>query len=89
MTEANDERVLVNRAPLAASFPVRAPFLAEWLADPTGAWPARGRSLAMIDPLSRRTAWLRQTRADGRRTVAPYADYADFTRKSGSKAGRR
>jgi len=88
-TEANDERILANRAALAASFPVRAPLLADRLADPRGSWSARGRSLAMIDPLSRRAAWLQRTRADGRRTVAHYADYADFMRKSRSKAGRQ
>jgi hypothetical protein len=38
----------------------------------------QGQSLAMIDPSSRRREWLIRTAVDGRRSAAPYADYADF-----------
>lgn len=41
------------------------------------------RGLALIDPRSRRRDWLLPTRSDGRRTNAPYADYADAARRLG------
>lgn len=85
-TEANDARVIENRAPFVAGFPVRARDLTASIDD--GSSPAvAGRSVAMIDPLSRRTAWLRPLRVDGRRSPAPFRDYADFMRVVGS--GRR
>jgi transcriptional regulator with XRE-family HTH domain len=39
------------------------------------------RGLALIDPSSRRAAWLIPTRLDGRRSPAPYRDYADAARR--------
>jgi hypothetical protein len=42
-----------------------------------------GRGLALIDPSSRRRAWLIRTRLDGRRSPAPFADYADAARRLG------
>jgi hypothetical protein len=36
------------------------------------------RSIAEIDPLSRRSSWIRPTWIDGRRTRAPYSDYVSF-----------
>jgi len=44
---------------------------------------AVGRAVAMIDPLSKRNVWLRSMRVDGRRSKAPYSDYADFMRAIG------
>jgi transcriptional regulator with XRE-family HTH domain len=78
-TGANDARVSANREPIGVGFPVRAHELAG-LVDGEGGQPRRGRAVAMIDPLSRRAAWLRALRLDGRRQPAPYADYADFMR---------
>jgi len=78
-TEANDARVIENRAPFVAGFPVRARDLTACIehgSSPTLA----GRGVALIDPLSRRAAWLRPLRADGRRSPAPFRDYADFMR---------
>jgi DNA-binding XRE family transcriptional regulator len=50
--------------------------------------PARlvtsGRGLALIDPRSRRRDWLLPSRSDGRRTRAPYIDYADAARRLAS-----
>jgi hypothetical protein len=77
-TEETDERLRANREPLAASFPVRAAGLAS-IVD-AGSAATRARALAMIDPRSKRRRWLRAARMDGRRTVAPYRDYADFMR---------
>ena len=70
-TEASDDRIRVNREALAVAFPGRVPGLLDSL-------PAR--ALAMIDPSSRRRDWLIRSRVDGRRSVAPYRDYADFMR---------
>ncbi len=81
MTEANEERLRLNRDELALAFPLRAGDLAARLADPEMSWPPGARGLAMIDPLSRRSAWLRPARIDGRRRAAPYADYAGFMRR--------
>ena len=47
------------------------------------------QGLAMIDPSSRRREWLIRTTVDGRRSAAPYVDYADFMRRREERAGRR
>jgi transcriptional regulator with XRE-family HTH domain len=70
-----DRALLLNRDLLAQAFPGRATAIAEWLADPDT--PIPPRSLAMVDPRSRRRAWLRPTRLDGRRSPAPFRNYAD------------
>ena len=77
-TDANDTRVAANRQPFAVGFPARATDLAEVVAG--GSTVPQGRAVAMIDPRSRRIAWLRPLRVDGRRSPAPYLDYADFMR---------
>ena len=81
----NDEAVAQNRDYLAQACPGRATDLARWLDSPFHARP--GRSLALIDPISRRRSWLRSTRSDGRRTEAPYHGYADCAQAL--VAGRR
>jgi transcriptional regulator with XRE-family HTH domain len=45
---------------------------------------AAGRGLALIDPRRRRRAWLMKSRLDGRRSVAPYRDYADAATRLGA-----
>jgi transcriptional regulator with XRE-family HTH domain len=70
-----DRALFDNHDLLAQAFPGRAAALAEWLADPDA--PVPPRSLAMVDPRSRRRAWLRPTRLDGRRSPAPFRNYAD------------
>jgi transcriptional regulator with XRE-family HTH domain len=59
--------------------PSRAPAMLAAVAGE--AWGGRG--LALIDPSSRRRAWLIRTRLDGRRSPAPFADYADAARRLG------
>jgi transcriptional regulator with XRE-family HTH domain len=71
-TEANDARLFANRVALAASFPVRS---ADLLLVREGR-PLTGAGLALIDPSSRRRDWLFRGRVDGRRSAAPYRDYA-------------
>jgi hypothetical protein len=80
-SERNHERIRGNREALATGFPVRAFALTSWLGGPRRPWPAPARALALVDPLSRREAWLRATTRDGRRTPAPFEDYADFMRR--------
>lgn len=86
-TEENDER-LRARGTYAQGYPVRARELAAFIADPSRP-PRRGlHALAMIDPSSRRTEWLRPAAIDGRRSPAPHRDYADFIAKRGRRSGR-
>ncbi|MEO7663773.1 MAG: helix-turn-helix domain-containing protein [Candidatus Limnocylindrales bacterium] len=87
-TEANDARVASNRAAIELGFPVRFRTLDRIVRELE--LPAeRGRAVAMIDPASRRPAWCRPLRLDGRRARAPYADYADFMRATRTRASRR
>lgn len=79
-TEANDRRVLENSTLLRQTCPARAHVLGVWLSELRS--EPLPRALAMIDPSSRRRFWLRTTTADGRRTPAPYANYADFMRRT-------
>lgn len=75
-TEANDRRLLENSALFRQTCPTRANALRMWLSESrTESLP---RAVAMIDPSSRRRTWLGATTADGRRTPAPYAHYAEF-----------
>jgi transcriptional regulator with XRE-family HTH domain len=78
-TEANEARIRDNRDALARTYPIRARELAALLGGAARPAPGPGRrALAMVDPRSRRRDWLRPTRIDGRRSPAPYHDYADF-----------
>lgn len=75
-----DAAIRINRDIIAAVFPVRAP---DMLASLAGSDVMLGRGLALIDPTSRRRDWLIRTKADGRRTPAPFTDYADAARRFG------
>lgn len=77
-TEANEIRLRENRIALAESFPARAGDLRALVGDGR---PLPGAGLALIDPGSRRRGWPIFCRIDGRRTPAPYADYADAVRR--------
>ena len=82
-TDAVEQRIRENRDALARSFPGRARDLATIVADGRASSSNPKRALALIDPRSRRPSWLRPSRVDGRRSDAPYADYADFIRRDG------
>jgi len=74
-TQANDRRLAQHRAIFHRQYPVRWQELYRLLNGDRTSEPGRGaRGLAMIDPRSRRRAWLQATWIDGRRTLAPYAD---------------
>jgi len=72
-----------QRAILSEGFPVRAAEMRTVLAG-TARDEAGQRGLALIDPRSRRAAWLMPSRSDGRRSAAPYRDYADAVRRMAS-----
>lgn len=79
-TSAVRQRLAGNRTGIAAAFPGQVDELAAWLRDPTARRP-RGWTMALADPGSRATRWLRVALGD-RRRPAPYADYADAARSS-------
>lgn len=70
-----------NRELANQAFPVRASALDALVRHP-GNRPG-GRGLAVIDPLSRRAAWIRPTMLDGRRVPPAYRDYAEVARRLG------
>jgi transcriptional regulator with XRE-family HTH domain len=75
---ASDEvetQVSIHRELLRTSFPARAPAMRRLLVDGSAVTTRRG--LALIDPSSRRAQWLIPTRSDGRRSAAPFTNYAD------------
>jgi transcriptional regulator with XRE-family HTH domain len=78
-SRVNDDRIGSTPEVFTTAFPGRAPELRA-LIDGSG-HPTEDRFLAMIDPRSRRSVWLRATRSDGRRTAAPYVDYIDAARQ--------
>lgn len=81
-TRAVEAALGFNRLAIDQGFSVRASRLAELVEEPS-AVPVRGaRALALVDPLSRRAQWLRPSRIDGRRSPAPYLDYADFMHRT-------
>ncbi len=88
-TEAVDRALRDNRGLLAVGFPARATELARYVQQPDHAPAPTGRGIALIDPLSRRTRWLRSTNLEGRRTPAPYLDYADVVRTLDRRPGAR
>jgi transcriptional regulator with XRE-family HTH domain len=75
-SEEVDSAIRANRHVLSVAFPTRSEEMMRVAAG--GEWPANnGRGLALIDPRSRRRSWLIRCRSDGRRSRAPYLDYAD------------
>lgn len=87
-TDSVDARLSENRATLALAFPARASALDAWLRDPASK-QAPSRGLALVDPRNRRRTWLLRSRIDGRRSAAPYRNYADFMRASLPNSGKR
>ena len=86
---ASDEverQIAIQRHLLGATFAGRARAMNAALEDPS-TLPHRG--LALIDPTSRRHRWLIPSRADGRRTPSPYADYADAAARLAARRPRR
>jgi transcriptional regulator with XRE-family HTH domain len=78
-SEEVERSLRVERDLLRVGFPVRASEMRVVLEGvrPSGS----GRGIALIDPSSRRAAWLIPTCLDGRRSPATYRDYADAARR--------
>ncbi len=68
-----------SRELLATAFPVRAIDMLNTLES--GRPTTDGRGIALIDPTSKRRAWLMRSRIDGRRSAAPYRDYGEAARR--------
>jgi len=76
-TAANDAAVLANRQAFGQAFPMRGVALASALFE---GGPVAGWGLTMVDPRRRGARAIQGLRVDGRRSDAPYRDYADFMR---------
>jgi hypothetical protein len=83
----NDLLISTSRVTFKHGFPGRATEL-RTVIDGAGS-PVASRFLAMIDPRSRRSTWLRSTASDGRRSAPPYEDYIDAVRQLTAPRGRR
>lgn len=86
---ASDEVDLVihnNGDLMGQSFPTRAREMMAWLMDDHQR--AVGRGLALLDPSSKRREWLIRSRLDGRRSRAPFVDYADAVRRLSNVSAR-
>ena len=66
-----------ERDAFASEFPLRAPDMLNVVVGT----PGGVRGIALVDPVSRRRAWLIRTRLDGRRSELPYRNYADAARR--------
>jgi DNA-binding XRE family transcriptional regulator len=82
-SEEVETAVLRSRDVLREAFGDRASEMRAVLGGATPPMSDR-RGLALIDPWSRRADWLVPTRSDGRRSLAPYRDYADAARRIAS-----
>jgi transcriptional regulator with XRE-family HTH domain len=78
-SEEVEQTIFVHRQVLGRSFPGRAATMRGVVVEPRGG--IHGRSLALINPSSRRREWLVPSRVDGRRSRAPYGDYSDAARR--------
>ena len=78
-TIETDARLSSTVELVQSALPGGAAGLAAWIDGERSERPAP--SVGLIDPRSRREAWLWRTRSDGRRSVAPYRDYADAARQ--------
>lgn len=78
-TDEIDRTLAAHRALIETAFPLRFRDLQPLVGPIPAAYPPRGaRGIAMIDPASRRRAWLLPLTIDGRRTAARYADRRGF-----------
>ena len=83
----NDRSLSTARVVFERAFPGRATELRAVVAGSTRT--SSGQYVAMIDPRSRRSMWLRATPLEGRRSVAPYEDYVDAVRLMTARSGVR
>jgi transcriptional regulator with XRE-family HTH domain len=86
-TSENDAVLSANRELLGLAFPGRAAEMVATLTDPARSMARR--SIAAIDPRSRRRDWLSSTRIDGRRRHAPYRDCRDAALRMDGRSHRQ
>jgi hypothetical protein len=80
-TVETDARLAGNIDLIRNDLPGGADALAAWIDDPSASPPQP--TVALIDPISRRRAWLWRTRTQGRRSASPYQDYRYAARRLG------
>jgi transcriptional regulator with XRE-family HTH domain len=85
-TEDVDVAIARNAEILRQAFAARSAATLAWLRDPAETLPPR--SLALIDPRSRRRDFLRPTRLEGRRSPPPYRGYAHAAAMLGGRTIR-
>jgi transcriptional regulator with XRE-family HTH domain len=78
-TEEVEGVLRANRELMSRAFPVRARRMSGLIEN--GDRLFQGRGAALIDPHSKRRAWLIPSRVDGRRSPAPYVNYADAAQR--------
>ena len=84
-------RLTDNREVVAGAFPAAIGEVTAWLADP-GCEPPHGWGIAMADPATRRSRWLRPAVLGARRRPSAYESYADAAARllrPGQRPGRR
>ncbi|HEX5827644.1 MAG TPA: helix-turn-helix transcriptional regulator [Candidatus Limnocylindrales bacterium] len=88
-SSAMRRRLADNRGAISSAFPARVDVTLAWLRDPS-APPPQGWTIALADPATRPTRWLRAALGT-RRSPAPYEHYADAVRRLDGDpgAGRR
>lgn len=79
-TVALGRRLMDGRDVVRRAFPASVGATATWLTDQRHE-PPEGWALAMADPASRASTWLRPTILTSRRRLPAYADYADAAGK--------
>jgi transcriptional regulator with XRE-family HTH domain len=80
-TVETDARLTMNADLIRNDLPGGAEQLTAWIDDSSAERPRP--TIALVDPIGRRRAWLWRTRLDGRRSTPPYRDYRDAARRLG------
>jgi len=78
-TAETETRLEVQRDLVRGEFPATSAAIAAWMDDPRALPAAAG--VVLIDPASRRRAWIVRRRTGGRRAEPPYSDYRDAARR--------
>jgi transcriptional regulator with XRE-family HTH domain len=78
-TQAVDARLRGNRDLVRVAFPADAAEVRGWISRSTSS--AVRPALAMVDPISRSSTWLRGSVLDRRNRASPHADYAAVARR--------
>lgn len=80
-----DSRLLADVDLVRSALPDTADRLAAWIDDAGAETPKP--AVALVDPISRRRAWLCRTRSDRRRAPSPYRDYRDAALRFARRVG--